>query len=84
MVGNKCDLSSKRTVSDHEAQIMANKYNILYLETSAKEAINTTELFEFAAMKYLDLVQKGQGDKPLGMALNTALLKKSTKKDSCC
>ena len=54
LVGNKCDLNEKRVISIEEAKALAKKYNIEYIETSAKDTINTNELFETAIKTFLE------------------------------
>lgn len=47
LVGNKCDNDDKRVVSIEEAQqLVQESYLTFYAETSAKENINCTELFD--------------------------------------
>ena len=50
LIGNKHDLvqedPSKRAVSIEEAADFANKYNLLFMETSAKSGYNVKEAFE--------------------------------------
>ena len=45
LVGNKCDLDQERVVSSEEGKIMADSYNIPFVETSAMESININEIF---------------------------------------
>ena len=45
LVGNKIDLSAKRTVSSQEAEEFARTHNLMYIETSALENTKITELF---------------------------------------
>eukprot|EP01121_Diplochlamys_sp_Union-15-3_P001325 TRINITY_DN11152_c0_g1_i1.p1 TRINITY_DN11152_c0_g1~~TRINITY_DN11152_c0_g1_i1.p1 ORF type:complete len:215 (+),score=36.26 TRINITY_DN11152_c0_g1_i1:102-746(+) len=45
MIGNKCDLIEERVVSTHEGEEFAKKNNILFMETSAKTALNVKEAF---------------------------------------
>ena len=52
LVGNKCDLEKQRIISKEEANEMAEKLGIKYIETSAKDTINIETLFVDTA-KYL-------------------------------
>jgi small GTP-binding protein len=45
LVGNKCDLDPRRTVSRTEAENFANTHKLQYIETSAAEDIAINELF---------------------------------------
>ncbi len=45
LVGNKCDLESKRVVTYEQGKELAKQYNIQFLETSAKDTVNIDELF---------------------------------------
>jgi GTPase SAR1 family protein len=48
LIGNKCDLESERVVSYKEGELFANENNMIFLETSAKTAVNIEEvLFVF-------------------------------------
>ena len=49
LVWNKYDLSEQRQVSYNEGKDLANKYNIKFIETSAKNGTNVNELFQFIA-----------------------------------
>eukprot|EP00826_Nyctotherus_ovalis_P044410 TRINITY_DN4792_c0_g1_i5.p1 TRINITY_DN4792_c0_g1~~TRINITY_DN4792_c0_g1_i5.p1 ORF type:complete len:139 (-),score=39.18 TRINITY_DN4792_c0_g1_i5:337-753(-) len=46
LVGNKCDAEDKRKVSYQEGKDLAARYNISFLETSAKMSSNVTEAFQ--------------------------------------
>ena len=52
LVGNKCDLENQREVNKDEGLAFADKYEIQYIETSAKETINIESLF-IDTTKYL-------------------------------
>ena len=52
LVGNKCDLEKQRNVTKEEANELAEKLGIKYIETSAKDTINIETLFVDTA-KYL-------------------------------
>ncbi|OAY53118.1 ras-related protein RIC1 [Manihot esculenta] len=45
LVGNKCDLNSKRVVSSETARAFADEIGIPFLETSAKNATNVEDAF---------------------------------------
>eukprot|EP00450_Noctiluca_scintillans_P038184 CAMPEP_0194479604 /NCGR_PEP_ID=MMETSP0253-20130528/2672_1 /TAXON_ID=2966 /ORGANISM="Noctiluca scintillans" /LENGTH=204 /DNA_ID=CAMNT_0039318855 /DNA_START=56 /DNA_END=670 /DNA_ORIENTATION=- len=49
LVGNKCDLASKKVVSTDEAKELADSLNIRLLEASAKNAHNVEEAFNTMA-----------------------------------
>ena len=46
ILGNKSDLEEKRVIQNEELVDIAEKYNMKYLETSAKNNINVNEAFE--------------------------------------
>lgn len=45
LAGNKADMESKRKVQPEEAQQYAQDSDIIYMETSAKTALNVRNLF---------------------------------------
>lgn len=52
LLGNKCDLKDKKDVilvPDEQIQALVNETHIKYFETSAKEDINVSEAFMYAA-----------------------------------
>lgn len=51
LAGNKADMESRRDVEAEEAQAYANENNIIWMETSAKTALNVPELFVSIAEK---------------------------------
>jgi len=46
LIGNKCDLSSKKVVSYDEAKELADSLSVGFLETSAKNAHNVEQAFQ--------------------------------------
>mmetsp|Transcript_7288 Transcript_7288/g.11083 ORF Transcript_7288/g.11083 Transcript_7288/m.11083 type:complete len:205 (-) Transcript_7288:82-696(-) len=51
LAGNKLDLEDRRKITAAEAQAYADENGILFLETSAKTAVNVNELFVAIAKK---------------------------------
>ncbi|CAF3436615.1 unnamed protein product [Rotaria socialis] len=45
LVGNKSDLGNERIITREDGQALANKWNCTFLETSAKDRANVTEVF---------------------------------------
>ena len=45
LIGNKCDLESKRQVSKEEGEKFAEENGLVFMETSAKTAMNVDEAF---------------------------------------
>jgi small GTP-binding protein len=64
LVGNKLDLASNRAVDHNEAKMFADENNLLFMETSAKTAVNVAEVFTAIATKLPknenDLAQRQQ------------------------
>jgi small GTP-binding protein len=51
LAGNKSDLSAKRMVDHDEAYAYADENGLLFMETSAKTAMNVTDIFLAIAKK---------------------------------
>ena len=51
LAGNKSDIPDRRQVSTEEGQEYANKMNLLFFETSAKNGTNIKTLFNELAKK---------------------------------
>lgn len=51
LAGNKADMSDTRAVEHQEAQVYADDNSLLFLETSAKTALNVNEVFMAIAKK---------------------------------
>ena len=58
LIGNKKDLESERIISFDEGSALAEKHNILFLETSAKTSFNVKEAFVKSAEKILESILK--------------------------
>lgn len=62
LIGNKSDLEGKRAVSTEEGEQFAKQHNLIFLETSAKNANNVEDAFMLTARKIYDDIQKGVFD----------------------
>jgi len=65
LVGNKCDLETKRVVSKDEALAFATAKGLVYLETSARTGAKVDEAFINTAQTVYDRVQAGEVDPAL-------------------
>lgn len=89
LVGNKSDLEQKRAVSFEQGKDFAKKFNIEFVETSAKDSINIQDLFisttkTFISKQLVNPMTKSSvsftGD---GVMINTNN-KAKKKDDGCC
>ena len=62
LVGNKCDLEDKRQVSYEEGKELADKNELLFFESSAKDGINVEEIFENSAKEIAKKIEQGYYD----------------------
>ena len=62
LVGNKCDLEDKRQVSYEEGRELADKNEMLFFESSAKDGINVDEIFENSAKEIAKKIEQGYYD----------------------
>ena len=59
LIGNKSDLNEKREVSFEEGQELADKYGMLFYETSAKDGTNVECIFNDSANKIAQKLEQG-------------------------
>lgn len=55
LIGNKCDLEEKRTVSTQQGKELAETYGMQFIETSAKSNTNVSEAFELLGKEIMKL-----------------------------
>ena len=55
LIGNKCDLDARRQVSTEEGDRFAKENGLIFMETSAKTAMNVNDIF-LAIGKYTYLL----------------------------
>ena len=60
LIGNKCDLETKREISYDDGKNFADENNLLFFETSAKSGINIHECFNESATVLVDKIENGQ------------------------
>ncbi|VDI76297.1 Hypothetical predicted protein [Mytilus galloprovincialis] len=75
LAGNKSDLANKRMVEFDKAQAYAEENGLLFMETSAKTAMNVNEIFLAIAKKLLENGSGGAGQQTL---------EKSEERGGCC
>ena len=62
LVGNKSDLSDKRVISIEEGRELAEKYNMIFFETSAKTGDNVDLIFFKSAEEIAKKIEQGYYD----------------------
>ena len=80
LVGNKSDLAEERKVTFEEAKEYADKHDLPYIETSAKEGININELFESSIKSFLSNNKYIGGDKNIKLNSQST----TSEKSDCC
>lgn len=86
LVGNKCDLSTKRAVTYDEGLMFANENGLIFMEASAKENINVESLFSVAAADVYAKIVDGSIDitgEDSGVRLGTTE-ELGREKSGCC
>ena len=85
LVGNKCDLTTKKVVDYNTAKEFADGLGIPFLETSAKNSTNVEQSFICMATEIQRRVSSGptSNDKPGGTVVVAPSTKNKKQKDSC-
>ncbi|XP_076903669.1 ras-related protein Rab11C-like [Bidens hawaiensis] len=88
LTGNKCDLNHLRAVSEHDAQALAEKEGLSFLETSALDAHNVEKAFQSILLDIYHIVskkalatQEATAFVPTGTAIK---VESNASKGNCC
>ncbi|XP_063411087.1 ras-related protein Rab-5C-like [Mytilus trossulus] len=85
LAGNKSDLANKRMVEFDKAQAYAEENGFLFMETSAKTAMNVNEIFLAIAKKLLENGSGGAGQQPFDGYIDlTETRDRSEERGGCC
>lgn len=93
MAGNKSDLNHLRAVSPEDAQMLAEKEGLSFLETSALEALNVENAFQTILLDIYQIISKkalaaqeaaNSTGLPHGTTINVATLQGNLNKKTCC
>ena len=87
IIGNKIDMQEHREISTYQAQELANKLNVPYMESSAKKATNIDQIFEtmtkMMISKFGDKIKPDKQSIRLGNSYNNRQSSKE-KEENCC
>ncbi|XP_004503210.1 ras-related protein Rab11C-like [Cicer arietinum] len=93
MAGNKSDLNHLRAVSSDDAQSLAEKESLSFLETSALEALNVEKAFQTILFDIYQIISKkalaaqesaSTPSLPHGTTINVSNMSGTVEKKSCC
>ncbi|CAD8097094.1 unnamed protein product [Paramecium sonneborni] len=89
LIGNKCDMEDKRTVSYEEGETLAKQLKLQFLETSAKQSTNIEESFLTIGKNILEKSQnslKADSNQniKMGQIVQTQIVGDRNKKSSQC
>ena len=87
LIGNKNDLESERVISKEEGQDFAKRYNMQFIETSAKMDTNVSEAFLTLAKLMMEFNSNGKPmtqKKAENKTLKASAGKDLNKKKGCC
>lgn len=84
LVGNKCDLQSKKVVSYDEAKELADSLQMPFMETSAKNSHNVEQAFQMMADEIKKKVAANPGPRPAGNTINNLRPGVPVQNSGCC
>jgi Ras-related protein Rab-11A len=93
LAGNKSDLNHLRAVSSEDAQNLAEKETLSFLETSALEALNVEKAFQTILFDIYQIISKkalaaqesaSTTTVPHGTTINVSNMSGTVEKKSCC
>lgn len=84
LVGNKCDLTSRRLVTPEEGKELAEMYGINYIETSAAKAHNVDEAFHQMAEEIKNRISLGNPEPPRNVQATRLGAAQPVQQQSCC
>ncbi|CAL4920859.1 unnamed protein product [Urochloa decumbens] len=84
LIGNKCDLDSRRTVSYEEGENFAKAHGLFFMESSAKTAQNVEEAFTMAARTVCKKIEDGVLDPSAKFAGLKLLAPEVSRGGGCC
>jgi small GTP-binding protein len=88
LVGNKCDNEDQRSVTEQDGKLLAERENMLFIETSAKNATNIAEAFTQLVAAIVDQADNSQAAFMPGAGRNiksgVALQGPSSESRGCC
>ena len=84
LLGNKADMTSKRTIRHEDAEGFASSHGMYYFETSAKDGTGVAEAIEFAVFDAVEKMERspGQLQRSLPQRIKSTSLDQ-TSKTSC-
>ncbi|KAH3666939.1 hypothetical protein OGAPHI_003389 [Ogataea philodendri] len=80
LVGNKCEDSESRQVSEKQGELLAEELGLPFMEASAKSGLNVNEVF----YKLASLILEKNGDDLAAPADKLNVNQQSTTSSSCC
>jgi small GTP-binding protein len=91
LIGNKCDMEEHRSVAVTDGRLLAEKENMLFIETSAKDATNIVQAFTQLVASVVDHLETSQENgldalAPLkgGVSLGTDAIESNSWTKTCC